>query len=97
MTPYHKITLKAPQPNFLSEGVRLGLDKEIRLDGTYMAYFPFSRMIERSQMRPYNRKLLHAATDKITITITIIDLSYIREELVLCNPCQWECSLLARV
>ena len=44
--------------NFLLEGVRLGLDKEIRLDGTYLAYFPFSRMIERSRMTPYHKKLL---------------------------------------
>ena len=26
-------TLPSARPNFLSEGVRLGLDKEIRLDG----------------------------------------------------------------
>ena len=45
---------------FLSEGVRLGLDKEIRLDGTYLAYFPFSRMIERSRVTPYHKKLLLA-------------------------------------
>ena len=47
---------RAPLPNFLSEGVRCGLDKEIRLDGTYLAYFPFSRMIERSQMTPCHKK-----------------------------------------
>ena len=45
-------------PNFLSEGVRLGLDKEIAPDGTYLAYFPFGAMIERSRMTPYHKKLL---------------------------------------
>ena len=43
--------------NFLSEGVRCGLDKEIALDGTYLKYFPFRAMIERSQMAPYHKKL----------------------------------------
>ena len=43
---------QAPQPNFLSEGVRLGLDKEIAPDGTYLAYFPFGARIERSRMAP---------------------------------------------
>ena len=42
--------------NFLSEGVRCGLDKEIAPDGTYLAYFPFGAMIERSQMTPYHKK-----------------------------------------
>ena len=51
-------TLPSARPNFLSEGVRLGLDKEIRLDGTYLKYFPFSRMIERSRITPYHKKLL---------------------------------------
>ena len=49
-------TLPSARPNFLSEGVRLGLDKEIRLDGTYLKYFPFSRMIERSRITPYHKK-----------------------------------------
>ena len=31
---------------------------EIGLDGTYYAYFPFSPMIERSQMTPYHDKLI---------------------------------------
>ena len=31
---------------------------EIGLEGTYLAYFPFSPMIERSQMTPYHNKLL---------------------------------------
>ena len=48
---------QAPQPNFLSEGVRLGLDKEIAPDGTYLAYFPFGAMIERSRMTSYRKKL----------------------------------------
>ena len=43
--------------NFLSEGVRCGLDKEIAPDGTYLAYFPFGAMIERSQMTSYHKKL----------------------------------------
>ena len=42
---------------FLSEGVSCGLDKEIALDGTYLKYFPFRAMIERSQMTPYHKKL----------------------------------------
>ena len=42
--------------NFLSEGVRLGLDKEIAPDGTYLAYFPFGARIERSRMTPYREK-----------------------------------------
>ena len=46
------------QINFLSEGVRCGLDKEIALDGTYLKYFPFRAMIERSQMTPYHKKFL---------------------------------------
>ena len=44
--------------NFLSEGVRCGLDKEIAPDGTYLTYFPFGAMIERAQMAPYHRKFL---------------------------------------
>ena len=53
-----KKTLPSARPNFLSEGVRLGLDKEIAPDGTYLAYFPFGAMIERSRMTPYHKKLL---------------------------------------
>ena len=33
------------ETNFLSEGVRLGLDKEIRLDGTYLAYVPYIELL----------------------------------------------------
>ena len=43
---------------FLEEGGRCGLDKEIAPDGTYLAYFPFGAMIERSQMTSYHKKLL---------------------------------------
>ena len=50
-------TLPSARPNFLREGVRLGLDKEIAPDGTYLAYFPFAAMIERSRMAPYREKL----------------------------------------
>ena len=46
IAPYHTY------PNLMSEGVRCGLDKEVGLDGTYLAYFPFSPAIERPQMRP---------------------------------------------
>ena len=57
--PFNNTNLpQAPQPNFLGEGVRLGLDKEIAPDGTYLAYFPFGAMIERSRMAPYHKKLL---------------------------------------
>ena len=69
-SPYLTIVI----PNFLLEGVRLGLDKEIRLDGTYLAYFPFSRMIERSRMTPYHKKLEFDAVCQITsITNTWYD------------------------
>ena len=53
------VVIVAPlsRPNFLSEGVSCGLDKEIALDGTYLKYFPFRAMIERSQMTPYHKKL----------------------------------------
>ena len=30
---------------------------EIGLEGTYLAYFPFSPMIERPQIAPYHNKL----------------------------------------
>ena len=43
-----KKTFPSAIPNFLSEGIRFGLDKEIAPDGTYLAYFPFGLMIERS-------------------------------------------------
>ena len=61
-------------PNFLSEGVRCGLDKEIALDGTYLKYFPFRAMIERSQMTPYHKKLQNADTlkDKIHILQVVL-------------------------
>ncbi len=67
MTPYHKkciirreqLTLLGVRLNFLSEGVRCDLDKEIAPDGTYLTYFPFGAMIERPQMTPYHKKLLH--------------------------------------
>ena len=51
ITLFSEITIPiSPQHNFLSEGVRCGLDKEI-------APKTFGAMIERSQMRPYNQKL----------------------------------------
>ena len=53
-----KTDTQAPQPNFLLEGVRLGLDKEIAPDGTYLVYFPFGLLTEASQMRRYHRKFL---------------------------------------
>ena len=45
-------------PNFLSEGVRCGLDKEKERMGHTIAYFPFALWIERSQMAPYRKKLI---------------------------------------
>ena len=54
----NKLVPSQQSANFLSEGVRCGLDKEIALDGTYLKYFPFRAMIERSQMTPYHKKLL---------------------------------------
>ena len=59
------LSLISTLPNFLSEGVRLGLDKEIAPDGTYLAYFPFGAMIERSRMTPYHKKALRRNSDKI--------------------------------
>ena len=47
-------------PNFLSEGVRCGLDKEKERMGHTIAYFPFALWIERSQMAPYHKKLKFA-------------------------------------
>ena len=47
-------------PNFLSEGVRCGLDKEKERMGHTIAYFPFALWIERSQMTPYHKKLKFA-------------------------------------
>ena len=42
--------------NFLSEGVRCGLDKEIAPDGTYLTYFPLVALIEAAQMLPSDKK-----------------------------------------
>ena len=66
-------TLSITRPNLISEetttlptctppiscqkGCRCVLDKEIAPDGTYLAYFPFGAMIERSRMTPYHKKL----------------------------------------
>jgi hypothetical protein len=36
--------------DFLSEGGRCGLDKEISPDGTYLTYFPFGLMIEKTEL-----------------------------------------------
>jgi hypothetical protein len=44
--------------NLLLEVVRLGLDKEISPDGTYLTYFPFGLMIERPRMATYHDKYL---------------------------------------
>ena len=65
---------KVREPNFLSEGVSCGLDKEIALDGTYLKYFPFRAMIERSQMTPYHKKLQNADAlkDKIHILQVVL-------------------------
>ena len=41
--------------------------------------------------------LLHATAYKVTVTITVVNLRYIWEELILCNPLQWEYSLLAAI
>ena len=43
--------------NFLSEGVRCGLDMKIARMGHTFTYFPFGLLIERSQMRRYHKKL----------------------------------------
>ena len=50
------------------KGCRCVLDKEIAPDGTYITYFPFGAMIERTQMRPYLGKLLvHCGKELIII------------------------------
>ena len=46
------------QLNLLSKGIRCGLDKEIALDETYLTYFSFRTMIERSQMTPFHDKFV---------------------------------------
>jgi hypothetical protein len=58
----------------LSEGVRCGLDKEIAPDRTYLAYFLFGAMIERSQMTPYHKKLKEVAGVNVERPITILTL-----------------------
>ena len=72
MTSYHNKEL-----NFLSEEVRLGLDKEIRLDGTYLMYFPFSRMIERSRMTSYHKKFNELLNTLVVLTSTSINTNLI--------------------
>ena len=44
--------------NFLLEGSRWCIDKEVGLNGTYLTYFPFSPTIEMQQMLPYHMKFL---------------------------------------
>ena len=80
--------------NLVSEGRRV-LDSAKNLAmGSTLTYVPFVLLIERPRMTPYHKKLLGAAANKITITITIINLGYVWEELVLANPSKWEGSLL---
>ena len=43
--------------DFLSEGVRCGLDMKIARMGSTLTYVPFWLLIERSQMTPYHKKL----------------------------------------
>ena len=62
--------------NFLIEGVSCGLDKEIALDGTYLKYFPFRAMIERSQITPYHKKLEGVADTKIQRHILPLEVVY---------------------
>ena len=57
----------------MSEGVRLGLDKEIAPDGTYLTYFPFGAMIERSRMTPYHKKL--KLYDALSSSIVAVDIN----------------------
>ena len=68
----YNLALFAPQPNFSQEGVRLGLDKEIAPDGTYLAYFPFGARIERSRMTPYHKKLKEVFS-KTTLSRLLVD------------------------
>ena len=56
--------------NFLSEGVRLGLDMKIARMGHTSMYFPFGLLIERSRMTPYHKKLLDAL---VVLTSTSIN------------------------
>ena len=50
MTTYHK--------KFLVRSRAMWYRHEIRLEGTYLAYFPFSLMIEVPQSAAYHKKLL---------------------------------------
>ena len=43
--------------NFLSEGVRLGLDMKIARMGSTKMYIPFWLLIERPRIAPYHKKL----------------------------------------
>ena len=58
----------------MSEGVRCGLDKEIAPDGTYLTYFPFGAMIERSQMTPYHKKLLEVGLLRAAMPSVDVDI-----------------------
>ena len=62
MTSYHNKEL-----NFLSEEVRLGLDKEIRLDGTCLMYFPFCQLIEGLRMTSYHKKELNFLSEEVRL------------------------------
>ena len=50
-------SLFSPLFNFLSEGVRLGLDMKIARMGSTKMYVPFWLLIERPRMTPYHKKL----------------------------------------
>ena len=45
---------------------------EIGLEGTYLAYFPFSPMIERPQIAPYHNKLEGYAQSNIYPLINLM-------------------------
>ena len=47
---YREKDFQEREGNFLSEGSRCGLDKEISPNGTYVKYYPSGLTIERPQM-----------------------------------------------
>ena len=101
MRYYHnKFLVRVTQmrkPNFLLEWCRCCSDKEVAPDRTYLMYFLFGATIEMQQMRYYHKKLLHTAANKITITITIVNLGDVWEELTLRNPSKREGCLLTSI
>ena len=67
----------AALPNFLSKGVRCGLDMKIARMGHTMTYFPFWLLIERSQMRRYHKKLSFVVRTKHLLNLMDVELLHV--------------------